>query len=125
MGEQTHEHSNSNNSNNGSQGRLPTATSPSSETTHAAAVGAETTGVTSTDHPRAGLSALRTVSSETLEAVRTHPDDRIWDHIIVGGTPICTPAGFNAPDQNNSGPTAAGHPTQCRTDRRAVVPTKI
>ncbi|KAF9140254.1 hypothetical protein BGX30_006790 [Mortierella sp. GBA39] len=84
MGEQTHEHSNSNNSNNGSQGHLPTATSPSPETTHAAAVGAETTGVTSTDHPRAGLSALRTVSSETLEAVRTHPDDRIWDHIIVG-----------------------------------------
>ncbi|KAF9290371.1 hypothetical protein BGZ88_007370 [Linnemannia elongata] len=84
MGEQTHELSNSNNSNNGSQGHLPTATSSSSETIHAAAVGAETTGVTSADLPRAGLSALRTVSSETLEALHTHPDDRIWDHIIVG-----------------------------------------
>lgn len=41
------------------------------------------------------------------------------------GSPICTPAGFNAPGQHNSGPTAAGHPTQCRTDRRAVVATKI
>ncbi|KAG0069320.1 hypothetical protein BGZ89_003112 [Linnemannia elongata] len=84
MGEQTHELSNSNNSNNGSQGHLPTATSSSSETIHAASVGAETTGVTSADLPRAGLSALRTVSSETLEALHTHPDDRIWDHIIVG-----------------------------------------
>ncbi|KAH7049743.1 hypothetical protein BKA57DRAFT_322917 [Linnemannia elongata] len=91
MGEQTHELSNSNNSNNGSQGHLPTATSSSSETIHAASVGAETTGVTSADLPRAGLSALRTVSSETLEALHTHPDDRIWDHIIVGGMYLPTP----------------------------------
>ncbi|KAF9156960.1 hypothetical protein BG015_009333 [Linnemannia schmuckeri] len=124
-GEQTHEHSNCNNSDSGSRGHLKSAISSSSETINAAAAGAETTGVTSVDLPRAGLSALRTVSSETLEALRTHPDDRIWDHIIVGGTPICTPAGFNTPDQNNPGPSAAEHPTQCRTDCRAVVATKI
>jgi hypothetical protein len=41
------------------------------------------------------------------------------------GTSFCTPARGNAPDQNNFGPSAAGHPTQYRTDYRAVVTTKI
>ncbi|KAG0275383.1 hypothetical protein BGZ95_008839 [Linnemannia exigua] len=88
-GERAYEHSSGNNTDNSSQELLSPSTEASTtertaRTAHAS-TGAETTGVTSAQLRAAGLSALGTVSSETLDALRMHPDDRIWDHIIVGG----------------------------------------
>ncbi|KAG0299459.1 hypothetical protein BGZ98_010033 [Dissophora globulifera] len=44
----------------------------------------ETIGITTNGSRARDAAALEVVSQETLEAIKTHPDFRIWDHVIIG-----------------------------------------